>query len=402
MFTASVFFFILFAFLLFIFGVFIRSIFSKPRIYTEETPFVSVVIPVYNGEKDIVKCIRSVKANKYANKEIIVVDDGSTDGTWELLEEEDIIRFKIPHLGKVEALNYGVDKSKGDLILTIDADTFVRNNFVEKMVLPFSDKSVAATSGAVLVKNKKGLSGMFQNIEYHQNNLIRRSFSKVFSTGIWFFGCMACYRKSSLLSVGRFPKDTLTEDMDIAMVMKQRGYKTINVHDAIGYTNVPTDLFGLFRQRSRWWTGGLQALIKNRQMFSFRSNPSILFLFFNHFWWAFYSFFSLPFFIYQIHYWWPETGIFMYLFRWFSLLGPIYVIYKIPAGWLNAYNFFGVMSGLISVIMISTAIALYKDKFNWRNVLAIFFYFPYTIILNLIMAVSVIRAFMQKENYFIK
>ena len=397
------FFFVLFSFLVFLFTVFIISLFKKEKKYGKMSSKVSILIPAYNAEKTIIDCINAIKRNTFLNFELIVIDDGSKDETVTLLQENNVSYYKRPHLGKVDALNYGLEKTTGELILTVDADTFVEKNYIEKMIAPFSDEKVAATSGAVVVKNKGGLLGLFQNIEYHQNNLIRRSFSKVFSTGIWFFGCLACYRKDALEEINGFPKDTLAEDMDVAMVLKSRGYKTINVSDARGYTDVPTNLIDLYWQRSRWWVGGLQSLVKNRKLLHIRSNPSVLFLFINHFWWAFYAFISFPLFIYQINYWMPERtiDIILYLLRWFSIWGPFYVLYKIPEWGLNFYNIFGVLSGVLSLIMISAAIIIYKDKFSWRNLVAMVFYFPYTIIINLIVALSVVRAIFLKKKYFI-
>ncbi len=406
----SVFFFVLFGFLIFLFSIFIVSLIKKDQKKSGFEPAVTVVIPVYNEEDHIAATLDSILAEDYPKDkiEVIVVDDGSKDKTVEIVKKYKAVRLiKQDHKGKVHALNTGAKAARHEFILTVDADTSFNPEFIREMVGPFSDKMVAATSGAVRVKNTHTFSGIFQNIEYHQNNLIRRSFSKVFNTGIWFFGCLACYRASILEQLGGFKKDTMAEDMDIAMECKSKGYKTINVSHAIAYTNVPTNHKDLFEQRSRWWIGGLQSLRKNKKLFSLKSDPSVLFLFINHYWWAFYAFLSLPFFIYQINYWFPAgtepLSVFMYFFRWLSLAGPVYVLYKIPEWGLNIYNIFGVMSGIIATAMLVSAIKVYKDRLSLKNILAIFFYFPYTIFLNILLAGSVIRTLnLKKDEYFIR
>ncbi|MBW2981390.1 hypothetical protein KY343_00790, partial [Candidatus Woesearchaeota archaeon] len=126
----------------------------------------------------------------------------------------------------------------------------------------------------------------------------------------------------------------------------------------------------------------------------------------NQYWWSVYSIISLPIIAYQFYYWLPYNlsslyTVGSYTFRWFSFLGPLYVLYKIPKGWLSIYNMFGVFSGIISVLLITKALFLFKEKFNFRNVIAIFFYFPYTIILNTIIIISLLSMVFFRKRYFI-
>jgi cellulose synthase/poly-beta-1,6-N-acetylglucosamine synthase-like glycosyltransferase len=260
--------------------------------------------------------------------------------------------------------------------------------------------------GTMKVTNKCILAA-FQNIEYNYNNLIRDCFSKVFSNSVWFFGTFSCYRKSAIKKVGYFKKDTLSEDVDMALLLYRQGFNNVHVAKAYHSTIVPSNLKDLFNQRARWSIGVLQSLIKNKSLFSLKSSPSILFLFINHFWWSFFAFVSLPAIIYQINYWLPSnldsfSSLFMYLFRWFSLAGPIYVLYKIPLWGFNFYSFFGVFSGIISAFLIIASIILFKDKFSLSNLLALFFYFPYTIVLNIIMLLSLLVYSFQKKRFFIR
>lgn len=409
MFLCAVLFIVLFFFLAFIFVVFIVSLFKKQK-FKDFEPEVSIIVPVFNEAENIKACLDSITNSNYPkNKiEIIVVDDGSTDKTRGIAAKyKNVKLLQQNHSGKSEALNLGASKAKYDFILTIDADTTIEENCIKEIVKPFSDKNVGASTGISMVKNKNNLVEMFQNIEYHYNNLIRSSFSTLFNNGIWFFGALACYRKSTLKKINFFKKDTLTEDMDIALEIKKAGYKTINVRNAVGYTIVPSNLKDLYNQRARWWIGVLQSLVKNKKLFSYKASPAIMFLFINQFWWSFYSFFSLPAIAYQVNYWLPYNSdtfysLFSYLFRWFSLSGPLFVIYKIPEWGISYYSFFGVLSGFISAFLIIAAIKMFKDRLSVKNLFATFFYFPYTIVLNMIILISLIRFKFWKNKFFIR
>lgn len=403
-------FFILFSFLLFIFFVTVISAIKGKKRYGEFVPRVSIIIPAFNEEKNIEACLNSIKYLNYPKEkiEVIVVDDGSDDETIKIAEKFGVKTLNQEHLGKVDTLNNGVKISSGEFIFTIDADTILDKECLIELIRPFLDESIGATNGAVKAKTDDSLLGIFQNIEYHYNNLIRHSFSRAFNNGIWFFGAIACYRKSILEKIGMFKKDTITEDMDIAMELKSHGYKTINVRDAFGYTNVPSDIKSLYRQRARWWVGGLQTLAKNRKMFSVKQGITSLFLFVNQIFWSIYAVISLPLIIYQFNYWLPYNSssianLFVYTFRWFSLYGPVWVIYKLPANGISYFTFFGVISGILSTAMIVFAIKSYKERLSGRHVLAIFFYFPYTIILNIIIVISLFSfSLWKKGGYFIK
>jgi biofilm PGA synthesis N-glycosyltransferase PgaC len=235
---------------------------------------------------------------------------------------------------------------------------------------------------------------------------MRRSFSNLFGNVVWFFGAFACYKKSVIKKIGFFKGGIMGEDMNTLLSIYRAGYKIKNVHNAFVYTTVPDTLKGFFRQRIRWWVAALDSLKRNKSLFSIKSNASMLYLFFNHYWWTFYTLISLPIFTYQVAYWLPYNNqnfvsLFMYFFRWISLLGPIYVIYKIPVWGVSLYNIFGVVSGIVSLILMLSAIFLFKGKLNFKTVAAVLFYFPYTLLLNLTVFVSVIKRMFLKRKYFI-
>lgn len=410
MFIGSFIFALLFLFLLSVFATSIFSLFKKQKI-TNYEPNVSVIIPCYNEENNIENCLDGVYASDYPLEkiEVIIVDDGSTDNTVQVLnnykqKHPNLTVIKGAHKGKSETLNRGIKKAIHNIIFTVDADTNISKTTLKKLVQPFLSQNVGATNGSCIARNKNSLLGMFQNIEYHYNNLIRKSFSVLFNNGIWFYGAFACYRKDVLEKIGYFKKDSMTEDADIALEIYAAGYKTINVHDAFGHVLVPSTFKTFIKQRTRWWVGVLQALKKNKHLFSRKSSPSILFLFINQYWWSFYSIVSLPIIIYQFYYWLPNASLYpiiSYTFRWFTLLGPFYVLYKIPEGWLSIYNIFGILSGIISALLITKALYLFKEEIHFKTIIAIFFYFPYTIILNTIIVISLLNMVFFRKRYFI-
>ena len=402
-------FFVLFVFLVAVFAVVLLSLFRKDAPASHFEPAVSVIIPAYNEEGIIGDCLDAVRSLNYPKHkmEVLVVDDGSTDKTAAIAKQHGAKIISTSHAGKSAALNAGLKRARHGFLLTVDADTIMEKNCLHELLAPFARKDVGATTGNSRVKNSHSIIGAFQSIEYHYNNLIRTSFSRVFGTGIWFFGALACYRKSALRSIGGFKKDTLAEDMDVALELKNAGHRSVNVANAVGYTIAPSTISSLYRQRFRWWMGTLQSLFKNRSLFSRKSPWSIHFLFINQYWWSVYAFLSLPIIVYQLNYWLPYNSqdalsIFGYLFRWFSLSGPAYVLYKIPEWGINYWAIFGVLSGIISTIMIIIALRLFKDTSTIRNIAAVFFYFPYTILLNILIAFSIIRFSMTQERYFIR
>jgi hypothetical protein len=154
----------------------------------------------------------------------------------------------------------------------------------------------------------------------------------------------------------------------------------------------------------RWYYGALQALAKNRDSLK-KKSPAVLFLFFNQYWWTFFAIVFFPMTAYQVHYWLPQTGlvdVFFYILRWFSLWGPAMVIYKIPEWGLNFASIFGVSAGTITFILSLAALKDFKIKLSPWLIPALFFYFPYTIVLNTAVLFGLARHGTSGRKYFIK
>ena len=220
-------------------------------------------------------------------------------------------------------------------------------------------------------------------------------------------GAASCYRKKVLEEIGMFEKESLTEDIDASLKIKNHGYSTYNVDKAFVKTIVPDSLQKFCEQRKRWWTGSLQALIKNRKTFSKSYSPSLIFILLNQIWWSIYAVLSLPIITYQILYWLPYNSssiavMAAYLFRWTNLSGPLYAIYKIPEWGISVHSIFGILSGILSSALIVAALYISKDRITIRNFLTIFFYFPYTILLNIVIFISLFNFRHKKKRFYLK
>ena len=386
--------------------VVVSSLFVRKKSFSFE-PKVSVVIPVFNEGKNIVNCLDAVLSSEYPkNKfEVIVVDDGSTDNSVNIVKNYAGVRLvSSSHKGKSVALNNGILAAKYDFVVTLDADTVVEKGCLKTIVGPMADAGVGAVAGLTKVKNDSALLGMFQSVEYFYNNLVRMAFSRVFNHTVWFHGAIACYRKSALKDINFFKAATLAEDLDVSMEMLKFRYRTVHA-DAVAYTKVPTSVFGLVRQRIRWSVGVFQSLEKNKSIIP-KTAPVWIFVRLNQWWWCLFALISFPLFAVQIAYWFPQSGSFVdvsvYFARWFSLWGPAYVVYKLPVWGVSVYSIFGVLAGLLTSIFLIISVCVFEKRARLQHVVALFFYFPYTLLINLGLIASVLSYKFYKGAFFIR
>jgi len=401
---------VVFSILLFMLAVFIASLFSKKPVNNLGfEPEVSIIIPVYNEEKNIEGCIDSIINSGYPSDkmEIMVVDDGSTDSTIEKAEKIGGIKIlRQEHLGKSEAMNLGIKNSSNDFVITVDADTELEKNCIRKIIAPFNDKKIGAVAANSRVRREKFMLNEFQNIEYHFTNLLRISFSRLFGNSIWFSGAVSAYRKSAVEKAGYFKNDSMAEDIEISLGIKNTGYNAVTADDAVCTTKVPKRVKELYKQRYRWWIGTLQVMSKNRKRLPSERSPSVLFLFFNQLWGSLYAFIVIPIILYQINYWLPYNSslfeIAGYFFRWFTFAGPVFVLYKIPEWGVSYYSIFGVMAGVISTSLIIAALIRFRNEIRLKSIFAVFCYFPYTILLNIMILISLLHSRFRRDKFFIR
>lgn len=223
-------------------------------------PTVSIIVPCWNEATTIDKTVKSLLALKYPkNKiEIMLVDDGSTDNTWEKMQEYKdnprITLVKKENGGKHTAVNFGISKSKAELIGCLDADSFVHPEALSRIVSYFEDKEVMSVAPNVIIHDPKNPIQVAQRVEYFMGVFLKKVLGMIGGIHVT-PGPFSFYRKEVFEKLGGFRPAHKTEDMEIAYRMQVNNMKIVNCHKAFVYTYSPKTIKGLYKQRLRWIYG---------------------------------------------------------------------------------------------------------------------------------------------------
>ncbi len=287
-------------------------------------PSISIIAPAYNEEKSIVESVTSLLNLRYPTYEVIVVNDGSKDGTIDTLIDHFKLERKhpffelklatkglrgvyvnpqIPNLividkhngGKADALNMGINAAKGAYVCGIDADSLLEENALLKLMsvtldddLPFIaiGGNIVPVNGCLVDRGKveahglgKGALVRFQTLEYLRAFTSGRiGWSELHSLLI-ISGAFGVFKRSELIEVGgyltssgKLKKDTVGEDMELVVrltfkaLQNKDPYRVAYVHHADCYTELPTEFKGLLRQRNRWQRGLLDILNYHKKL----------------------------------------------------------------------------------------------------------------------------------------
>ena len=234
-------------------------------------PLQSVLIPAFNEAKVIVQSVRRILASDYPNLEVIVIDDGSTDGTSECVRQHfaddlRVMLLTVPSGGKARALNCGLQRARGSVIVTLDADTHFQSDSISKLVRWFADPDVGAVAGNAKVGNRINIITSWQALEYiTSQNLERRELAALGCITV-VPGAIGAWKREALERLGGFPLDTLAEDQDLTIALLRADYKVLYDSTAIGWTEAPSTVGDLLKQRFRWAFGTLQCLWKHRSV----------------------------------------------------------------------------------------------------------------------------------------
>ncbi|HEY4322368.1 MAG TPA: glycosyltransferase [Mucilaginibacter sp.] len=243
--------------------------FNRTLVDASQLPHVSIIVPGYNEEVTVIKTIQSLLKTEYPSFEIIFIDDGSKDKTYELVNSayghHPLVKVLTkPNGGKASALNYGIERAQYDFVVCIDADTQLQTDAVYHLMTYFTDEEIGAVAGTVKVGNENNLITRWQSIEYiTAQNMDRRAFDLINSITV-VPGAIGAFRKSAIFKAGEFTYDTLAEDCDLTMRILKQGYIVKNCDEAIAYTEAPETLNGLLKQRFRWSFGVMQSFWKNK------------------------------------------------------------------------------------------------------------------------------------------
>ncbi|MCF3964900.1 bifunctional polysaccharide deacetylase/glycosyltransferase family 2 protein [Streptomyces fuscigenes] len=228
---------------------------------------VSVLVPAYNESKCIANTVRSLARSDHPI-EVVVIDDGSSDGTADIVEAMWLPNVRVirqQNAGKPAALNNGIRHARHDLIVMMDGDTVFEESTVRELVQPFADPRVGAVSGNAKVGNRDSLIGAWQHIEYVMGfNLDRRMYDLLRCMPT-IPGACGAFRREVLREVGGMSEDTLAEDTDITMAIHRKGWEVVYAEDARAWTEAPESVQQLWSQRYRWCYGTMQAMWKHRR-----------------------------------------------------------------------------------------------------------------------------------------
>ncbi|MFH1402871.1 MAG: glycosyltransferase [Candidatus Altiarchaeota archaeon] len=387
---------VLFSFMIVLYSSWLILFFTPRRRAPAEPIFppVSVILPAHNEAGIIRESIQNALDSDYDGvKEVIVVDDGSTDDTAALVKQvmssdSRLNLISLDHGGKSNAINTALNEAKGEIVVVVDADSKLNADALVKLVAPFSDERVGAVSGVIRAIVNNNILVWFQDLEYLMSSTWRLICDKLDST--YLLPGFTAFRKSALIEIGGFTRDTLSEDFEVGLRLRKAGYRML-MADAVMYTHVPQDIKSLLRQRFRWGRGTIQVVKKHSDVpfnpqygaIGFYGIPTQLY-------WFIHGFIALPISLYQItngyiiyfakYSDYLSFSVLKYFFGWISLYGMVEYSYNTLTGvypmttvFIFCFTSFllGLSYNLLSILR--------WTRITWRHLLAIFFFFPYSI-----------------------
>ena len=351
-----------------------KELFDYPK--TEKKYSISVLVPAFNEEKTIKDTIKAIFASDYPIKELIVLNDGSSDNTEKEVKE---LLKKYPKLklinkensGKGDSLNQGIELAKGELVAVVDADSYPAKNSFGKLIGFFDDEKVGAATCLFIPRNRNKFIEKLQVMEYNVIAFTRKLLDYVDAIYVT-PGPLALYRKSALVKIGGFDKKNLTEDIETTWHLAYEGYRRKMCLLTSATTSVPNKIRAWYRQRRRWNIGGLQCISKYKKCFL---KKGML------------GFFILPFFVLQLFLGLLGLSIFIYLMTTRILENYIFARYSISVGTPlitmhdflitpSFLNYLGVILFISGVIFTVLVLFIMKEKIlGKQNIFNMLFYF---------------------------
>lgn len=249
----------------------------KGALKVEKLPFVSILMPAHNEGAILYPVVEQMVNLNYPDYEVILINDGSTDDTAEVLKDlaRKYKRVRVvdlkPNCGKANALYLGLIASKGEILVGVDADSYLDKNALRYLVSHFVNKNngerVGAVTGNPRVRNRGSLLGKLQLCEYASIiSLIKRT-QRVLGKVMTVSGVCVAYRKRALLDCGFWDRDMMTEDIAVTWKLEKRFWDVRYEPRALCWMLVPETLKGLWRQRKRWSAGGLEVIFRHWDIF---------------------------------------------------------------------------------------------------------------------------------------
>ncbi len=241
--------------------------------FPKKYPTVSIIVPCWNEEKTVSKTLNSLLNLRYPknNLEILAIDDGSTDGTFEVLKKFEkypqIKIFKKENGGKHSVLNFGIENCTGQYVGCLDADSYVDPNALQNIMMYFEkDKDAVSVTPSVKIYKPENILQMMQKVEYGWGILLRKMLSYVGALYVT-PGPFSIFKKDLFSKIGPYRHAHNTEDMEMAMRIQKHKLKIKNSHNAIVYTVAPNTVRKLVKQRLRWTYGFIKNVIDYKFIF---------------------------------------------------------------------------------------------------------------------------------------
>jgi biofilm PGA synthesis N-glycosyltransferase PgaC len=254
----------------------------RPRrtpVFETPSPLVSIIVPAYNEEKVVANCVKSIESSNYRNFEIILVDDGSTDRTLQIMRRYEnppqVQVISQPNSGKAAALNRGFQLAKGEILFFVDADGIFTRSTIHEMLYGFTSAKVGAVCGNDAPVNLDRPLTQLMALQTHVGTgFVRRALAQINCLPI-VSGNIGAFRRSALdwpfTRLGKeaepFSKGFIGEDLELTWRIHRAGYRVNFAPRAIVRAETPSTVKMLWKQRVRWARGLLQTAKIHRDMF---------------------------------------------------------------------------------------------------------------------------------------
>lgn len=244
---------------------------AQANVKLKKYPSVTIIVPCWNEEKTVSKTIHSLLNLDYPKDKlkIMVVDDGSTDNTWSVVQKfanhPQIELHTKENGGKYTALNYGISKLSTDLVGCLDADSYVHKDSMKKIALYFENRETMAVAPSIKLWQPRNILQLLQKVEYGFGIFTRKMYH--YMNAIYITpGPFSIFRREVFEKLGGYEHAHNTEDIQIALRMQKNGFKIAHAHEAIVYTVPPETIKKLLKQRVRWSYGFIKNAYDFRDM----------------------------------------------------------------------------------------------------------------------------------------
>lgn len=258
---------------------------------------VTILLAMFNEENTILETLTALTKIQYANYDVVIVDDKSTDHSvavvsqW--LAKQSSTKFRLiplsQNIGKAQALNEAIKHIDAPFILATDADAVLAPDVIDQLLRQVTSDRVAAVTGKPVVRNRTTLLGRLQTLEYLGIiDRIKRAQASLYGGIMTVAGVVVLYRREALLAVNGFDRQAITEDIDITWRLRKQHWQIRYAADALVYILVPETVKGYFKQRVRWSVGGIEVFLKNKAWVLgkgyLHQKLLLLDMFFSHIW----------------------------------------------------------------------------------------------------------------------